>query len=298
MSRLTGGLAAAAAGGGLSGTHEDMTARLQSILADAMVDENVQDELAKAGLLSIGLFSAMGSDDKAVKEFLADVIEDLDPAAITDRAERAKVRMELTRICCAHAICKATHEVEVKANAERAANLAPMIVSSEEFSSVRNAFEQAEYKLTDEVAPSKPYFERKVSELANEFVAEPLTTVTTAKQEETIQHHVPTVDPKTGFFRFSTKVLGIEMPRDAEEYRQRWETLGACLWYVRAKASSRRVLQTVTMRRHDSILRWLFGAEVWGLATRAADGSPISTPTIQHVFVYELELRKFVCKIQ
>ena len=149
MSRLNGGLAAAAAGGGLSGTHEDMTAQLQSILADAMVDENVQDELAKAGLLSIGLFSAMGSDDKAVKEFLADVILDLDPAAITDRAERAKVRMELTRICSAHAICKATHEVEVKANAERAANFAPMIVSSEEFSSVRNAFEKAEYKLTD-----------------------------------------------------------------------------------------------------------------------------------------------------
>ena len=86
------------------------------------------------------------------------------------------------------------------------------------------------------------------------------------------------------------------MPRDAEEYRQRWETLGVCLWYVHAKAASRGVLQTVTMQRYDSILRWLFGAEVWGLATRAADGSPISTPTIHHVFTYELELRKFVAK--
>ena len=115
----------------MSESREDMAARLQSILADAMVDENIQDKLAKAGLLSIGLFAAMGSDDKAVKEFLADVIESLDPAAITDRADRAKVRMELTRICSAHAICKATHEVE--ANAERAANLAPMVVSSEDF---------------------------------------------------------------------------------------------------------------------------------------------------------------------
>ena len=109
MSRLTGAQAAQAAGlmeGGdkPEATHEDMTARLQSILADAMVDENIQDGLAQAGLLSIGLFSAIGSDDKAVKEFLADVIEGLDPAAVTDRAERAKTRMEITRICSAHAI--------------------------------------------------------------------------------------------------------------------------------------------------------------------------------------------------
>ena len=298
MLRITGGAAASAAGlGGLGGSdREEMSARLQSILADALVSEDVQDALAKAGLLSIGLFSAMGSDDKSVKEFLADVVPNLDPGAIVDRAERAKVRMEITRICSAYSICKATHEVEVKVNAERAANMAPLIVSSDDFSAVKNAFELAEYKLTEEVSPSKPYFERKVSELSNEFVAEPLTMVTTAKQEETIQHHVPTVDPKTGFFRFSTKVLGVEMPRDAEEYRRRWETLGVCLWYVRAKASSRRVLQTVTMQRHDSILRWLFGAEVWGLATRAADGSPISTPTLQHVLTYELVLRQFVAK--
>ena len=125
MQRLTG---AAAAGQGYIGgmgaaagnTREEMSARLQSILADAMVDDEVQDALASAGLLTIGLFSAMGSTDKAVKEFLADVVESLDPGAIEERTGRAKVRMEIARICSAHAICRATHEVEVKANAERA----------------------------------------------------------------------------------------------------------------------------------------------------------------------------------
>ena len=95
------------------------------------------------------------------------------------------------------------------------------------------------------------------------------------------------MDTKTGFFRIATKTLGIEMPRDTEEYRQRWETMGICLLFVRAGAASRRVLQTVTMQRHDSILKWLFGTEVWGLAIRTADNTPISTPTILHVFTYK-----------
>ena len=109
MQRLAGaaagGVGNLAGMGAATGEREDMSARLQSILADAMVDEDVQDALAKAGLLTIGLFSAMGSTDQAVKEFLADVVDNLDPSAVADRARRAKVRMEVTRICSAHAIC-------------------------------------------------------------------------------------------------------------------------------------------------------------------------------------------------
>ena len=276
-------------------SRETMAVRLQSILADAEVSTEVQDQLADAGITSLGLFASMGDSDKAVREFLADVVG-LDPAGETDRAIRAKVRMEITRICSAYGVSKASHEVEIKANAERSSQMLPVIVSKEEFTACRNAFEKCEYKLVDEIAPSKPFFERKVTELSNEFIAEHLTTVTTTTQEEASQHQIPQIDPKTGFFRMSTKTLGIEMPRDTEEYRLRWETLGICLWYVKARSASRRVLQTVTMSRHDSILKWLFGPEVWGLATRTVDGTPLSTPSMQHVFTYEFALRKSVAK--
>ena len=70
-----------------------MSARLQSILADAMVATEIQDAMAQAGLLTVGLFAAMGSTDQSVKEFLADVVDGLDPVGIPERTERAKVRM-------------------------------------------------------------------------------------------------------------------------------------------------------------------------------------------------------------
>ena len=277
-------------------TRESMTARLQSILADAEIPEAIQDQLAVAGLTTLGLFASMGSDDKAVREFLADVVG-LDPAAEQDRAIRGQLRMNITRICSAFMVSKTANEVEVRHNAERSTMQLPLVISTEEFTACRNAFERIEYKLTEEISPSKPYFERKITELSNEFKAEHLTTVTTGSQEETGQQAIPQVDPKTGFFRMATKSLGIEMPRNAEEFRVRWETLGACLWYVKARSPTRRVLQTVTMARHDSILKWLFGPEVWGLATKGIDGIPISTPTFEHVLVYELALRREVARL-
>ena len=105
-----------------------MSARLQSILADAVVDLDVQDKLAQAGLITMGLFVAMGEDNKSVKEFLADVIE-LDPAGIVTSSD-----------------------VETKANAERSVAQLLILATSEEFTAVRNAFEKAEYKLSGEVA--------------------------------------------------------------------------------------------------------------------------------------------------
>ena len=84
----------------------------------------------------------------------------------------------------------------------------PVQIAVSGWTSVRRAFEKAEYKLTDEVAPSKPYFDRKLIELDSEFVAEPLTSVTSTRQEEDSQHKVPQIDPITGFFRVATKTLG------------------------------------------------------------------------------------------
>ena len=92
--------------------------------------------------------------------------------------------------------------------------------------------------------PSKAFFERRLIELDNEYLAEALTTVTTQRQEDDAQRQVLQVDSQTGFFRMTTKTLGIEMPRDAEEYRRRWETLGIFMWFVKARSPTRGVLQS------------------------------------------------------
>ena len=89
---------------------ETMSARLQSLLADASVSEEVQNKLEEAGLTTLSLFASIGEDGKAVRDFLADVIE-LDPSAHTDRAERGRERMDITRICSAHTVCKTANEV-------------------------------------------------------------------------------------------------------------------------------------------------------------------------------------------
>ena len=115
---------------------EQMSARLQSLLADAAVSEEVQDQLATAGLTNLGLFASIGEDGKAVREFLADVIE-LDPSTVEDRAERGRVRMEVTRVCSAHTVSKTANEIETRLNSERASAQLPIQIASSEWTAVR-----------------------------------------------------------------------------------------------------------------------------------------------------------------
>ena len=118
---------------------ETMSARLQSLPADASVSEDVQNKLAEAGLTTLSLFASIREDGKAVREFLADVIE-LCPLAHMGRAERGRVRMDITRICSAHTVSKAANEVEVLINSEGASAQLPVQIGASEWTSVRRAF--------------------------------------------------------------------------------------------------------------------------------------------------------------
>ena len=131
---------------------------------------------------------------------MADVL-DLDPTNIADKSERAQMRMTITRLCSAHLISRTANEVEVRANAERSVANLPVQVASSEFTAVRMAFEKSEYKLNDEISPSKAFFERKLTELDNEYQAEALTTVTTQRQEDDAQRQVHQVDPRRASLR-------------------------------------------------------------------------------------------------
>ena len=72
---------------------------------------------------------------------------------------------------------------------------------------------------------SKTYFERKVHELESVFEAETLSLVTT-KAQESLNLRVASVhDPALGTFKLQTKAFGVQLPKDAEELRMRFETL-------------------------------------------------------------------------
>ena len=80
--------------------------------------------------------------------------------------------------------------------------------------------------------------------------------------------------------------------RTAEELRLRLRTLAICQVYLKITEPSRRVLQSITVAKYDRYTDWLFGPEVWGQVSPDAQGRPLSSPTIDHVLVYDFAIRE------
>ena len=64
------------------------------------------------------------------------------------------------------------------------ASFQPLRISDQDFLMARRAFEASHHALEDEVAPSKPFFERLIGMLSTCYSAQELATVTTVQQEE------------------------------------------------------------------------------------------------------------------
>ena len=65
---------------------------------------------------------------------------------------------------------------------------------------------------------------------------------------------------------------------------------------MRMKFPSKAQLRTVSVELIDRYVEWLYGPKVWGLATLGPDGQALSTPTINHVIAYDLQIRKKVAE--
>ena len=81
------------------------------------------------------------------------------------------------------------------------------------------------------------------------------------------------------------------MPRCSETLRSRLKLLGMCFEFARRKYSSRRSVQSSTLDLWTRYVDFLFGKQVWGLATMDEFSRPVATPTLKHVLVFDMALR-------
>ena len=281
------------------GIAQPASLRLVSVWNDHGVSDFHQQKLAAAGIDSLQAFASLGTGRDAhdqLREFLSDM--GIDPALETDRAARVALKVEISKIAGAFDTANIKKDVQVRENAQREAAFMPRVIPERDWKEARKHFERVEYKLADEVAPSKPYLERLTKMLDDGFEAEPLTTVTTMEQEKVSQSTDPqpaSVDSK-GFFRVSLKPISVHLPKDSEAYRLRLETWGANWCYLRYRNPHIGQLRTVCMDRVFQFQRWLFGPKCWGKIVKGPDGRALSSPTMAQIMDYEYKLRKLACE--
>ena len=272
-----------------------LTLRLATILNEHDVSVETQTVLGDGGYTTLALFAAMGHDHATFAEAVKDL--GIDPGIGGTAAERAKIRLEKTRLTAAFDVARVRGEVETRENAQRSASFQPVRISDQDFLMARRSFETTFHSLEDEVSPSKPYFERLIEMLSTCFSAEELTTATTVQQEADGSSGMgPEMDAR-GFIRVSqTKTLAVAMPKTSELYRLRLRTQSYAYNFLRMRFSNVPVLASITPQRFQEFQEYLFGPQVWGMATKDEHGKVTSTPTILQVQVYEREMRKDVAK--
>ena len=271
-----------------------LTLRLATILSEHDVTQETQALLGDAGYTSLALFSALGHDHLTFAEALTDL--GVDPALGGTREERSKMRLEKTRLTAAFDMARVRGEVETRESAQRAATFQPVRISDQDYLMARRAYETNFHRLEDEVAPSKPYFERLIEMLSTCYTAEELTTVTTVQQETEGSSGLGSETDARGYVRITTKTLAVPMPKTSELYRLRLRTQAYAYNYLKMRFSNVPALASITPQRFQEFQEYLFGPDVWGMCTRDENGRVSSTPTILQVQNYEREIRKDVAK--
>ena len=274
--------------------------RLVSLLTEFGVAPETMASMGENGLDSVGMLA--GIADKR-EDFRLRVIQFLG----LDAANGAADAREVARLICAFESSKIRNEVQIRAQAERASNFLPVRVDMLEVDTARKTMLQVEKGLIDEfldeVAPGREYYQWRVNQLTSVLETEQLTKVTTLALDE--RHQVGRnastssgnvcQDPTSGMLKVTQKGYTIGYPRDADELRFRLRTLGACWCYMKYKAPHRRCLLSVSMEAWHNYTEWLFGSQVWGLATRDLEGNILSTPKIENVLILDLAIRKSIC---
>ena len=260
--------------------------RLFAMLSNAGAAKSTLDALGNNGLTSVAVFHSL-ADDKPSFRALAFKLTRLDPSDMGNQCEIAKV------VAC-WASSEISTVVEAKAVAERAVRGLPPPILEGELSDFCESFEAREYKITKAQTPSEAYFERKLHEASGRFAAEKLTRVTNACQVDANNDVKMGWNQVAGTFQQQTKAFAVPLPTVPETLRARLEVMAVCFELVKYKLPQKHQLSTQSMKLWDRYIRWLFGADVWGLHSMDDKGRPRSTPAISHIINYDFAIREKV----
>ena len=168
--------------------------------------------------------------------------------------------------------CKARQEIEVQHTAQRAVeNLQPQ-TTDQDFGLAKESLEVVEkLSLLDYETPSKPYWERKMGEVATGFVAEPLTNVTNKTQEEATKQKAEPCLTQEGKIGIKIPDFSIPLPRHAERLEHWIMVLGACYMMCKQKFNHNLKLHTCSMDLFVRYVKWLKGPMIWGMRSLRPD---------------------------
>ena len=274
----------------------DIDSDLAFVLDDREVEPEIQDRLARGGILRLSLFVLL-ADSRAELRTLLGQQFGLDPAeGGISPAESLRRRLASARVLDAWEAGRVRVDTINKRDAERRSERLPKSLLKSEHIELRRAYEGRFGRVPDKVWPADAYIEKRFEQVEEgEVAAEPLSE---AVSRDLAQDGALGADfTREGTIRVRKGANSIPLPKNSEELRLRIKTLGITFYLAMMKHGNRPYLSDCAPGIWLEHLDYVLGEDVMQLEATGADGKPLHKPDWSLVLSYELQLRKRMSRL-
>ena len=258
-------------------------ADLKFLMSRENVGQDFQDQLYVAGITSVKQFAALVKDAEELKK----VIDEEFKVEGTGLARRVAI----SRIVVAWEAARARSSRVAELDAEYEAQNVPKRVGSNDFLSMKEAFEEKWWPLTAKKTPAKVYIERIAAGVEKgELRAEPLS--------EVVHYHEGDVDVLKAIWDPSGSIKAVKttptcaLPRDPEELRARVTLLGTAWQMVAFQQAGNQKIAGLNPQLWQEYLEYLLGDYVYKLFAKDEFGRTVGGPSWSLILSYEHEIRR------
>ena len=261
---------------------------LQGLLDARKVGRQVQADLAKSGVDSIAMLSAVAVNREGLEKVAKDML------AIDVAAGGGDEQIKFAQVYLAWQAATKRVKIQDEMDAEASAQKDPKPVPLQEVMALRQKFETEYYRLKDAEIPAKGSLE-DLFEQIDLGELRPMALRHFGSRADNEEAEVGNLQVgKAGQVRIKKSRVETSPPATLEEFRAKVVLMANHYLFAKFRYPNKQVLQKINPFTFLDYLGYLTGKHVAQMETQTVDGVTLHKPSLKLLLNYEYQMRKEV----
>ena len=267
---------------------ETLAPDLQGLLDARKVGKQTQADLAKSGVDSIAMLSAVAVNREGLEKVAKDML------GIDVAGGGGDEQIKFAQLYLAWQAASKRVKVQDEMDAEASAQKEPKPVPPQELMALRQKFEAEFYKLKDAEVPSKASMEDLFEQIdLGEF--RPMALRHFGSRADNEEAEVGNLHvAKSGQVKIRKSRVETSAPVTLEDFRAKVILMANHYLFARFRYPNKQLLQKINPFTFLDYLGYLTGKHVAQMETQTVDGVTLHRPSVKLLVNYEYQMRKEV----
>ena len=265
---------------------EMLSPDLQGLLDARKVQRQVQADLAKNGVDSIAMLSAVAISREGLEKVAKDLL------SIDVAGGGGDEQIKFAQLFLAWQAASKRVKLQDEMDAEASAQKEPKTVPHQEVMALRQKFETEYYKLKDAEVPAKGSLEDLFEQIdLGEF--KPMALRHFGSRADNEEAEVGNLQVgKSGQVRIKKSRVETAPPSSLEELRAKVVLMANHYLFAKFRYPNKQILQKINPFTFLDYLGYLTGRHVAQMETQTVDGVTLHKPSVKLLMNYEYQMRK------